>query len=189
MLDIKEIIGIVTVILSVTGYALYIRDTIRGTTKPHVYTWFVWALTAFIIYALQISGGAGAGAWATLAVSILVSTIFLLGLRHGSKNITRSDTLFFLAAFVALGLWLIVDQPLVSIILLVTTGILGFVPTLRKAWHEPDTETLSAYVIAGVRHSLSVFALAEYNLLTWLFPVAWSIANFLFVAIVFMRRK
>lgn len=53
MLELKEIIGMITVILGIVGYIPYLRDVLRGKTKPHVYTWFVWGLITLIIFALQ----------------------------------------------------------------------------------------------------------------------------------------
>lgn len=189
MPDFKIIIGIITVILGVVGYIPYLRDTVKKKTKPHIYTWFVWGLVTLIIFALQVSGGAEAGSWVTLVGGLLALTIFVLGMRNGDKNITRSDTVFLISALIALGLWLIADQPIISMILLVTIGMLGFGPTIRKSWNSPETETISTYLINAIRHTLSILALAQYSILTWLFPVAWSIANFLFVIVLIVRRK
>ncbi len=61
MLDFKPILAIFTVILTFVGYVPYIRDILKGKTKPHVYSWFVWTLTSAITYGLQIEGGAGVG--------------------------------------------------------------------------------------------------------------------------------
>jgi len=189
VIDIKTIIGIIAVILGFIGYFPYLRDTLKGKTRPHVYTWFIWGVVALTLYALQVSGGAGSGSWVTLVVGLLSLFIFILGLRNGDKNITRSDTLFFISALIALVLWLVADQPVLSVILLVTVGILGFGPTVRKSWNSPHTETLSTYVINAFRHGLSVLALAQYSILTWLFPVAWSIANIIFALILLIRRR
>lgn len=189
MFEIKDIIGAITVILGVVGYLPYFRDILRGKTKPHVYTWFVWGVITFIVFALQVSGEAGAGSWVTLVAAFLSLSVFVLGLRNGDKDITKSDTLFFIVALVALVLWLFAKQPVVSIILLVTVGMLGFIPTIRKSWNKPHTETISTYVINSFRHSLSFFALTQYSIVTWLFPVAWGIANALFVIILLVRRS
>lgn len=189
MLELKEIIGVITVILGIVGYIPYLRDVLRGKTKPHVYTWFVWGLITIIIFALQISDSAGPGAWVTLVAGSISFSIFALGMRHGDKDITKSDTLFFIAALIALGLWLFVEQPVTAMILLVTVGMLGFVPTIRKSWNKPHTETVSTYAINSFRHSLSVFALANYSILTSLFPIAWGVANGLFVILLLVRRK
>lgn len=188
MLEFKIVIGIITVILGFVGYIPYIRDILKGKTQPHIYTWFVWGLITLILFGLQVSGGAGSGSWVTLVVALLSFSIFGLGLRSGDKNITRSDTLFLVSAMVALVLWLVADQPVLSVILLVTIGMLGFGPTIRKSWNHPHTETISTYAINAIRHTLSILALANYSILTWLFPVAWSIANIIFVLILIIRR-
>ena len=189
MLELKEIIGMITVILGIVGYIPYLRDVLRGKTKPHVYTWFVWGLITLIIFALQISDNAGPGAWVTLVAGSISFSIFALGMRQGDKDITKSDTLFFVAALFALGLWLFAEQPVVAMILLVTVGMLGFVPTIRKSWNKPHTETISTYAINSFRHSLSVLALANYSILTSLFPIAWGVANGLFVILLLIRRS
>ena len=189
MLELKEIIGMITVILGIVGYIPYLRDVLRGKTKPHVYTWFVWGLITLIICALQISDNAGPGAWVTLVAGSISFSIFALGMRQGDKDITKSDTLFFVAALFALGLWLFAEQPVVAMILLVTVGMLGFVPTIRKSWNKPHTETISTYAINSFRHSLSVLALANYSILTSLFPIAWGVANGLFVILLLIRRS
>lgn len=188
MFDLKTIIGVITVILGVVGYIPYLRNVLKGTTKPHVYTWFVWGSMTLIIFALQISDNAGPGAWVTLVTAILSLTIFALGMRQGDKDITKSDTLSFVAAIFALGLWLFAEQPVATTVLLVTVGMLGFIPTIRKSWNKPYTETISTYVINSFRQGLSFFALTNYSILTWLFPVTWSIANGLFVLFLIIRR-
>lgn len=70
------------------------RDVLRGKTKPHIYTWFVCGLITIIIFALQMSDGAGPGDWVTLVAGSPSFAIFVLGMHPGDKNITKFDTLF-----------------------------------------------------------------------------------------------
>jgi hypothetical protein len=189
MQDLKPVIGIIAVILVFIGYAPYLRDVIKGKTKPHVYSWIIWTLETAIIAALQISAGAGAGAWVSLAVVVLGIFVLILGIRNGKRDITIIDTIFFLLSFVALFLWLVIKQPVLSVILVSTVDILGFVPTIRKSWNKPHSETLFSYELGAFRHGLSILALQQYSIITWLNPVAWAIANILFSAILIIRRK
>lgn len=188
-LEIKEIIGVIAVILGVIGYIPYIRDVLRGKTRPHVYSWCVWSLITYTIFALQITDNAGPGAWVTLVVGLLGSLIFVLGMRQGDKDITKSDTLLFIAALISLCLWLVAEQPEIAMVLLIITALFGFIPTVRKSWNRPHTETLSTYIINVVRHALSFFALANYSLLTWLFPVFWTAVNLAFAIYLIIRRR
>ncbi len=189
MYDYKSIISIVAVILTIVGYAPYIRDIFRRKTVPHTFTFFIWGFASLITYALQVVGGAGVGSWVTLAASLICIFIFFLGLKYGNKEIARSDVVFFLLSLIALFLWLVVKQPVASVILIVLVDILGFAPTVRKSWNKPYSETLFTYELCVVRHGLSVFALQQFNTLTLLYPIVWTLANLVFSVILILRRR
>jgi hypothetical protein len=92
-------------------------------------------------------------------------------------------------ALLAIPLWLIVKQPVLSIILLSTIDMLGFIPTVRKSWNLPYSETLSLYTITTFRHGLSIVALQHYSIVTVLFPATWVLANALFSILLIVRRR
>ncbi len=191
MPDNKTIIGIIAIILTFVGYVPYVKDVVQGKTTPHVYTWFIWGLVTAIAYALQVSAGAGVGSWVTLAVAIICFFILILGLtrKRDRDEITKSDTTFFVLSLVALGLWLIAKQPILSVILISSIDMLGFAPTIRKSWNKPYSETLFSYELNVVRHGLSIFALQQYNIVTWLYPASWVLANAIFSLILIVRRQ
>ena len=189
MLPIKYFIGIVAVLLTFVGYVPYIRDTIKGKTRPHVYSWFLWGFVTLIAFALQVSGKAGVGSLVTLAAALISFVIFALGLKNGKKDITKADTVFFIAALIAIVIWIFAKQPVVSVILISAIEMLGFVPTVRKSWNKPHSETLFTYELNAFRHGLSVFALQRYSIITWLYPVTWVLANGLFSIMLLIRRR
>jgi hypothetical protein len=188
-MPLKTLIAIAAVILAFVGYAPYIRDIFKGKTTPHVFTWLIWSLAVGISAGLQLYGGAGAGAWTTVAVTLICVFILILSLTKGNKHITKSDIVFLILALVSLFLWLVIHQPVWSAILVVLTDLLGFIPTIRKTWNNPYSETLSTYEITAVRHGLSIAALAQFNILTLLYPVAWTLANVLFSLMLILRRR
>lgn len=184
----KETIGLIAVILTFVGYIPYIKDTIKGNTTPHVYTWFMWALVPSIVFAIQLSSDAGPGAFASLAAAIVCFIIFLLGLRNGEKNISRMDTGFFVLSFVALCMWLFAKEPIISVVLVLSIDMLGFVPTIRKSWRKPYEETLVSYEISTIRFLCALFALDRYTIVTALYPLTWVVANGLFCVYLIYRR-
>lgn len=185
----KTIYSIIAILLTLIGYIPYIKDTIKGKTTPHAYTWFTFGLATAFVFALQLSSGAGVGSFVTLVISISVFTIFVLSLFKGEKNITSSDTVFLILAMVALVFWLIVKQPIVSVILLSTINILAFIPTIRKSWYKPFSETLSTYIVNASRYLIGLLALEHYNIVTYFFPLSAMIITFSFVVILITRRK
>lgn len=185
----KEIVGIIAVVLTFVGYIPYIRDTRKDKTKPHIYTWFIWGLVTAIAFGLQLSADAGPGAFTTLAAAIVCFIIFGFGLRQGNHDITKSDTIFLLLSLVALGLWLFAKQPVLSVILISTIDMLGFIPTVRKSWHKPYEETLISYLLNTFRFCLALYALDHYTIVTALYPLTWVIANGAFSIYLIARRK
>lgn len=189
MYNLKFTISIIAIILTIVGYVPYIRDILLKKTSPHIFSWFIWSIITGVIFALQISHGAGVGSLVTLMVAIISGVIFFLGLKSGNKNIKTVDIIFLIFALLAIPLWLVVKQPLLSIILLTIIDMLAFAPTVRKSWGDPYSETLSLYVFAAIRHGLGIVALFEYNFITSLFPVSWVVANSLFVIMLVYKRR
>ncbi len=188
-MDFKYIVSLIAIALTFIGYFPYFSDLLKNKIRPHIFSWFIWGIVTFIIFALQISAGAGAGAYVTLTVSLLSFAIFVLSLRNGNRDIEKMDVVFLVLALAAIPLWLVVKQPVLSIILLSTIDMLGFIPTIRKSWKDPYSETLLMYAITAVRHSFSLLGLVEYNIVTMLFPVTWVLANAGFAAMLALRRK
>lgn len=186
----KEIVGIIAVLLTFVGYIPYILDTLKGKTTPHVYTWFLWGFITAIAFGLQTTVDAGPGAFVTLAAAIVCSFIAVLGfVKRGKKDITSSDTVFFTLGLIAVGLWLLADQPVTSVILLSVIDMLAFIPTIRKSWNKPFSETLFSYQLNTLRFALALFALDSYGIIAALYPLTWILANGLFSIFLMVRRR
>lgn len=185
----KEALGIIAVVITFVGYAPYVLDTIKGKTRPHIFSWFTWGFVTFIIFALQVLGHGGAGTYTTLATAILCSGIFILGLRNGKKDITKFDTVTFVISLIATGIWIFAKQPVISTLLIVTINTLANLPTIRKSWKDPHSETLFTWEMGAVRNFLGILALQNYSLLTWLYPVTNLIINIIESTLLIVRRK
>jgi isopentenyl-diphosphate delta-isomerase type 1 len=185
----KDFITVIGIILTFVGYAPYLKNTFTGKTKPHIFSWFVWGLVTLIAFLLQMSDNAGPGALITLAAALICFVIIIIGIKKGTRDIVKSDFIFLILAVVAIGLWLLVKQPLLSAILVCLIDMLGFVPTIRKSWNKPHEETAFTYGLNCFRHLLSIFALTNYTAITMLYPLSWSLANGLFTIMLVVRRK
>ncbi len=186
---IKQVMSFVAVVMTFVSYVPYYRDILRNKTHPHIYSWSLWCLLTILIVALQIKGGAGLATYTTAAAGLLCFGVVILSFKNGRKDITLSDTIVAILGLVAIGCWLIVDQPIVSMILVVIADLLAFVPTVRKSWHKPQTETLSLYITNTLRFLLALMAIKEYTILSSLWPASWVIANGLFSIMLIYRRK
>ncbi len=177
------------VLLAFIAYIPYLQDTFSGKTKPHFFSWFLWSVVSFIAGGIQISDGAGVGALTNLAMGFICLVIATRSLLNGTKDITRFDIFSAIMALVALILWLLIKQPLWSMILIVITDFLSFIPTIRKSWYKPEQETLATWVISCTRQILTILAMQNFTVITVLYPAYSLLVNSLFVSMLIMRRS
>jgi len=186
---IKILIAAVSIPITVVSYWFYFRDIFAGRTKPHAYTWLVWAVLTASAFAAQLHGHGGPGAYVT-GLTALVSFIILgLAIWRGEKGITTSDKLSLGGALAALLIWFFTSNPVLAIILISVIDFLGFLPTIRKSYHKPYEETLITYMLSGFKFVLAILALDTYTLVTWLYPASLVAANLLFVVMLVVRRR
>ena len=175
--------------MTVVGYAYYFRDIFSNKTKPHAYSWLVWASLTAIAFAGQMSDNAGPGAWVTGLTALISFAILGIALRKGEKHITTSDKLSLAVAALALLLWPLMNSPVLSIIIITLVDFLGFLPTIRKSYKKPYEETLIHYILAGLKFVLAILALENYTVVTWLYPASLVAANLFFTIMLLVQRK
>ena len=186
----KEVFSAIAIALTFIAFIPYIRSIHLGKTKPHAFSWIIWASVTFIIFLAQLSDHAGAGAW-PIGVSGLITlyVAFLAYTKKSDRMISNIDWLFFILAMASLPLWYFTSNPLWSVVILTTVDLLGFVPTFRKSYNHPYEEQLTFFNLMASRNLISIIALENYSIITLLFPAATAIACILFVLMVIIRRE
>ncbi|MFN3230945.1 MAG: hypothetical protein ACE363_02165 [Alphaproteobacteria bacterium] len=186
----KELFSLAATALTFIAYWPYIRSIQRGEVKPHVFSWIIWGMVTVVVFGAQLAGGAGVGAW-PIGISGLIGfyVAVLAYLKKADDSITRSDWVFFAAAMSSLPLWYFTDDPLYAVIILSTVDVLGFGPTLRKAYVRPFDEQLLFFVLMALRNGLALAALEHYSATTVLFPAVTALACLVFLAVVGYRRR
>ncbi|MBZ5661993.1 MAG: hypothetical protein LAO08_16455 [Acidobacteriia bacterium] len=66
--------------------------------------------------------------------------------------------------------WILTRDPTIAVIIAVGIDLTAFLPTLRKTWDYPSTETPILYASNVLRHILALFALQAHNIATALPP-------------------
>jgi len=185
----KIALGIIATTIGLIGYIPYFRDMFRGTTKPHVFSWFVWALLTGIAFFAQLAEGGGAGAWVTGFTSLCCLTVSIFALTRGEKNITRLDWVCFLGALSGIVIWQLTSNPLYAVLIVIGVDGLAYVPTFRKAYHKPFEETVVTYALDALKYAIGIMALESYSLTTWLYPAFLILADGSFAAMALVRRR
>jgi hypothetical protein len=187
-MELKLVFAVIATVISTASFYPYFRDIFRGMTKPHLYTWLIWTVTTGTATAAIWRGGGGVAVVSPAISVVLTFFVFLLCFRYGTKNITVSDTLILVGALASVFIWWQLKNPLLALIVATGTDLLGYVPTIRKSWFEPWSESILSWVTWIVSIAFSILALEAYNPLTLTFLVPITAANLFLVGICLARR-
>jgi hypothetical protein len=187
---IKTACGIIATIISVIAFFPYLKDIFKKKTQPHSYTWLIWTILQVTGVIAMFNNNAGIGGVLALAIgAFFCAYIFILSLKYGTKNITIFDTICLVGALGAIAVYIFLHDAFLSVILITIIDFVGFLPTLRKAYTEPYSETISLYGIGTIWSSFNIVAISTYSVTTTLYPACILVANAICFIMLWLRRK
>ena len=186
----KLIFSGLAIVITFMAFIPYIRGILQGRIKPHLFSWLIWGMTTLIVFFAQLDADGGTGAW-PIGVSgvITVYIAFLSYVKRGDISITRLDRLFFSAALLSIPCWYFTSNPMWAVILLTTIDLLGFGPTIRKAYDHPFEESLLFIFMFFLRNTFALLALESYSLTTVLFPLSICVVCLFLCTLISYRRR
>lgn len=189
-MDWHVIVGALAGFISIGATIPYLRDIVRGDTRPNVVSWSLWTIVVLITAFAQVSAGAS---WSLLLLigssiaNISVVTLCILG--YGYNKFELTDKICLVLAFAALLLWWITSNPVVAIILAVAADGIAYIPTYVKVYKYPQSETHLYWIILTVADILAFVSVTKMSAANSLFPVSYAIFNFAVVFVAFLGRR
>ena len=177
--------------ISIAGSAAYIRDTLKGGTKPNRVSWSMWAIAPLIGAAAALS--AHADAWATVRIFLagflpLLVFIFSFVNARSYWKVSAFDLACGICSILALIAWGVANSPRLAILLAAVGDGFASLPTIRKAWQYPETETGITYVASLVAVLLILPSIPKWNIENSAFQIYLLIANALLLIAVYKKR-
>ncbi|MGS0897117.1 hypothetical protein ACVBGC_31970 [Burkholderia stagnalis] len=180
------IVGSAVSLLAAIPYGLAIY---RRTVRPHLFTWLVWSIVTTIAAAGQFVAGAGPSAWCTAAIAVTCILTCVASLFRGERGRTRIDWLFLYAALSAIPLWLLTDDPTLSICVVTLIELAGLGPTVRKTIRDPWSESLTYFVLCIVKYALALLALTTWSIAVAFYPAVNVLASIGICVVMRVRRQ
>jgi hypothetical protein len=188
-MTLKEMFGLLSLLISVVSYVPYVRSIYFANIKPHAFTWLVWGTVMAIAFVAQLSDKAGAGSWATGLSAAFCLGIGIIALFRGEKHITRGDWIAFITTFLAIPLWVATSDPLWSVLLVTGIDAVAYYPTFRKSYAKPDEELAFKYVLTVIRYLFSLLALEHYTIVTSVYQLVSIVMEIGIVVMLVWRRS
>lgn len=175
--------------LAVVGYIPYIRDTLRGVTRPNRASWLIFAAVG---WAGSLSSWA-AGARGSLAVPLTYAVLSLivvgLSIRRGEGGWSRLDRSCLAISALSLVVWWWSGEPLIAVAMNALADAAGTVPTVVKAWRDPARENGRAWLFFCAAAVVDLCLVSEPTLAQLLYPAALALSSLAVVVACHRRRR
>jgi len=176
--------------VNLAGAYVYIRDTLRGETKPNRVSWLIWSIVPMIASVAAISDGVR---WAALPVfmSGFVPLLVFLASFANPKAYWKLEKFDYICgglSILALALWGITKDPLVAIVFSIAGDGFAVIPTVVKSLKHPETESVVAYITGLFNALTSFFALKTFGISELAFPIYLVLANLFLISGVYLGR-
>ncbi|HVU79979.1 MAG TPA: hypothetical protein VHD37_01295, partial [Candidatus Paceibacterota bacterium] len=189
-MDWHQVAALITGVLTLSAVVPYVRDMLRGTTRPNLVTWGLWLIIQAIFIAAQFSAGASLSVLLPLAEMLTVGLVFALGLfGYGYRKYRGLDVVCLGIAVAAIVLWQISSDPLAAMWLALAADLVAGVPTLAKAYLDPKSETPSAYFLVFISAMFGGLSSAVIDMPNLMWPVYICAFNGSVLALILLGRK
>jgi hypothetical protein len=187
-IDVAAVLGVLAGLASVVNTIPYIRDIVRGTTRPHRGTWLIWAVLAIVVYASQRADGAS---WSLIMAgvqAVLTALVFLLAIRRGEGGVSATESaMIALAAAGVIG-WIVADAPVVATVCVVAADLMAVGMMVPKTCRDPRSETLASFALASVGGGLAAGAAGAGDPSLLLYPVYFCLVNAAIATLIHHQR-
>ena len=159
--------------IGAAGAAVYLRDTLRGTTKPNRVTWLLWAVAPLLASAVEFSDGVGLRALPTFMIGFMPLLVFI-GSFHNSASlwkIRRIDYVCGAVSVIGTLVWLVTRNGTLAICAAIAANFMAGIPTLMKSWTHPKTETVYSYLGAVISMAVLLLTVTDWTFEVAAFPI------------------
>lgn len=177
----------IAIALRLIGGFAYLRATIRGVAKPNPVSWLIWGLTPMITFLAQLQAGVGAEAFVTLAFATMTMLVFVAAMRKNptSWKLEGLNLVCITIALCGLLAWILTDDPVFAISLLITADLASTLPTLVKSLRSPATEYPTSYLLSAISMAITLLVITDWRFVAVAYPVYALTTNLL----IFMLTK
>lgn len=189
-IDWHLIVGSIGGLIAFFSIIPYAKDILRGTTRPNVASYSLWAFLVAISMMAQIDAGAS---WSLILLigdflAVLIVLLFCIA-GYGYKKYSWVEYVCFALGILAIVLWQITSQPLLAICFAILADLIASIPTVVKTYRDPWSELPFAWFLVAFGAMLGIVSTNIWNLENILFPLNILIINGTVAIIAFLGRR
>jgi hypothetical protein len=188
LITLAPVFGVLAGVVGVVDTVPYVRDIVRGSTRPHRGTWFIWGMLAIVVCVSQRADGASWSLVMAGTQAVLTSFIFMLAIRRGEGGLSATDGLLIAIAAAGMAAWVLVDEPLLATACVIAADLIAAAMMVPKVHRDPGSETLMTFVLAGAGGALAVGAVGAADPSLLCYPIYYCLVNWALALLIHQRR-
>jgi hypothetical protein len=188
-LTFKDLMGALAVVITLVAYGIYVWQTLRGEARPHPLSWLIFGILTGTAYLVQFDEAAGPGSWVMGITAIVCLLLCLMSFWRGERTFPWYEWAFLLAAAVIFIFYLWSREPTTAAVLAAIVSVLGFGPTVTKAWQRPHSDSITTFTLNSIKFIPAFFAMDNLTVATCVMPAALVVANAAVALIIYARRS
>ena len=191
-MSVKSGLGVLSLAFAAVAYSSYMVGTLKGQTRPHPFTWFLFSVLTGTGYLIQVAQGGGPGSWvmgvtALICIGLAVATLLKGGWEWSEFD--RLDWALLLVAIAVFIVYLATKAATLSACLATATDVIAYGPAIKLLWRDPWRDKASMYGWNSAKFLPSIFALQSRSIATMLYPATLVAVNAAVAIVVIARRK
>lgn len=168
-----QYVVILWAIVSLWWCFFYIKETIKGNTKPNRVSRLMRTIAPMIATWAALSDGIHRAALPVFMSWFGPFLIFLASFvnKKAYWKLEKFDYICGASSALALLLWWLTKEPAIAIIFAIISDTFAAIPTLIKWWKHPQTESVAAFIGWLFSASTAFFALKVFSFTELAFPI------------------
>ena len=118
-------LGVLAGVVAVADTIPYVRDTLRGATRPHRGTWLIWGVLATVVCISQRADGASWSLIMAGAQAVVTCLVWVLSIRRGVGGVGVGEMVMVGMAMGGVIGWIVADEPIVATVCVVAADLIG----------------------------------------------------------------
>ena len=172
------------------GAYVYVKSMLKGSVKPNRVSWLLWAIAPMIGFAAAVSNGTGLAAVPVFMAGFCPLLIFVasFAVEGAHWKLVKLDYACGLLSILAIVFWAVTSDPDIAIVFAISSDALASVPTLKKGWQYPETESAWPYFLGVFGGFTSLLAITAWTFSQYAFPAYLEIISILLVLSIYHKR-
>jgi len=172
------------------GAFVYVKSMLNGRVKPNRVSWLLWAIAPMIAFAAAVSNGAGLAAIPVLMAGLTPLLIFVASftVKGAHWKLAKLDYACGLLSILAIVLWAVTSDPNIAIVFAISSDALASVPTLKKGWQYPETESAWPYLLGVFGGYTSFLAITAWTFSQYAYPAYLVVISILLFFSIYYKR-